>query len=508
MGGAEERASQLGEAFERASLRGSIVERTSGLSDAVDKTSELLGGRAAVTYNTPDDWAEEALPWLAASPPSQMNLKIMYSMEFGQEAQSAKRAFERTNYLRDMIGAERISTTSDNIFDRCRVVKPGTSREELLQRTHSEGMWPRGRKGKPDFGLGLAAAEEDEDTGMSRTGGWDERVKRAALARTVPQIRFSETDQQVVRMLTRRKAHSVCGDSSTEDRVKKRIPKFQKHKGWRGTSVFLGSASGQEVADTEKTVRVHTFFQTVFLLALLVVVVCWYVSSRTWDTRRGVNPRTSCLLGSDEWKRSWVSRVGNSLWVLCTGGLVSMHVVPRSALNLEPVSPRTGRSAADPNLAPQIWEDRRDELEYLDLALRVDTSQSGEDHETPLSTPRIIRSMTTPLSTPSKTSPRSGSSRTTTPRGSPPRPNPHRKPIIPKKQPDQFDRARASINRFRGRSKQPKLGLPEKLLYLKDQDLAAATEVFERKVALWKELQERLLGRKRADKNFAVSKQF
>ena len=41
-------------------------------------------------------------------------------------------------------------------------------------------------------------------------------------------------------------------------------------------SLRLGVHVGQEVADTEKTLRIHTFFQTVFLLAQLVVV-CWYM---------------------------------------------------------------------------------------------------------------------------------------------------------------------------------------------------------------------------------------
>ena len=60
-----------------------------------------------------------------------------------------------------------------------------------------------------------------------------------------------------------------------------------------GESVYY---TGQGVADTpEKTLRVHT----VFLLALLVVL-CWYVSSRTRDTHRGAYPQNSCLLGS-EW---------------------------------------------------------------------------------------------------------------------------------------------------------------------------------------------------------------
>ena len=46
--------------------------------------------------------------------------------------------------------------------------------------------------------------------------------------------------------------------------------------------VIVDVPIGQDVADTEKTLRIHTFFQTVFLLALLVVVtttptdnVCW-----------------------------------------------------------------------------------------------------------------------------------------------------------------------------------------------------------------------------------------
>ena len=42
---------------------------------------------------------------------------------------------------------------------------------------------------------------------------------------------------------------------------------------------------GQEVADTEKTPSESTqnFFLLIFLLTLLVVV-CWFVSSRTWDS--------------------------------------------------------------------------------------------------------------------------------------------------------------------------------------------------------------------------------
>ena len=74
---------------------------------------------------------------------------------------------------------------------------------------------------------------------------------------------------------------------------------------------------GQEVGDTEKTLSESTqnFRRSCFLPC------CWYVSSRTWDTRRGVYPQNICLLGS-EWKASWVSRQGNSLWVL--GGWIRL----------------------------------------------------------------------------------------------------------------------------------------------------------------------------------------
>ena len=55
-----------------------------------------------------------------------------------------------------------------------------------------------------------------------------------------------------------------------------------------GSDTWVESTVGREVDDTEKALKIHTefFILTVFLLALLVVV-CWYVSSRTWDTHRG-----------------------------------------------------------------------------------------------------------------------------------------------------------------------------------------------------------------------------
>ena len=62
--------------------------------------------------------------------------------------------------------------------------------------------------------------------------------------------------------------------------------------GPRGAALKAAFLPGQGVADTERTLRIHTefFSLTVFLLALLVVGLLRYayVSSRTWeDTRRG-----------------------------------------------------------------------------------------------------------------------------------------------------------------------------------------------------------------------------
>ena len=72
---------------------------------------------------------------------------------------------------------------------------------------------------------------------------------------------------------------------------------------------------------TKEPQNPHRIFVVRVSLLAQLVVVCWFVSSRTWDTRRGVYPHNSCLLGS-EWKTSWVSRQGNSLWVL--GGQIRL----------------------------------------------------------------------------------------------------------------------------------------------------------------------------------------
>ena len=75
-----------------------------------------------------------------------------------------------------------------------------------------------------------------------------------------------------------------------------------------------------EVADTEKSLRIHTFFQTGFLLALLVVGLLRYVSSRTWDHAR-------------RWARRMVDVMGEQAEKFFVGvlhgGLVSMHDAPR-----------------------------------------------------------------------------------------------------------------------------------------------------------------------------------
>ena len=93
------------------------------------------------------------------------------------------------------------------------------------------------------------------------------------------------------------------------------------------------SLVGQEVADTEKSLRIHTefFILTVFLLSLLVVV-CWFVSSRTWDTRRGIYPRNSCLVLDNGVEDVMGEQAGKFFVDVLHGGLVSMHVVPRYRL--------------------------------------------------------------------------------------------------------------------------------------------------------------------------------
>ena len=49
----------------------------------------------------------------------------------------------------------------------------------------------------------------------------------------------------------------------------------------------------------------HRIFVVRVSLLTQLVVVCWrYVSSRTWDTRRGVYPPNRCVMGTTEWKRA------------------------------------------------------------------------------------------------------------------------------------------------------------------------------------------------------------
>ena len=62
------------------------------------------------------------------------------------------------------------------------------------------------------------------------------------------------------------------------------IPAATEHDAKCVIPCASGYSVGREVDDTEKTLRIHTFFQTVFLLALVLVVGFFpYVSSRPWD---------------------------------------------------------------------------------------------------------------------------------------------------------------------------------------------------------------------------------
>ena len=88
------------------------------------------------------------------------------------------------------------------------------------------------------------------------------------------------------------------------------------------------SQAGQGVADTEKSFRIHTFILTVFFLALLVVGLLRYVSSRTWDTTRRERELIYKFSGQGMEDVMCMSRQINSLWIL-GGGFVSIHVVPR-----------------------------------------------------------------------------------------------------------------------------------------------------------------------------------
>ena len=92
-------------------MRGSAAQAkgaaASDISSNVDRTSELLGGKTKYTYVTPQEWAGEALPWLTAEPPRVQQLRVMYSMEFAEDAKEAKREWRRDNMHRDMAGAEK-----------------------------------------------------------------------------------------------------------------------------------------------------------------------------------------------------------------------------------------------------------------------------------------------------------------------------------------------------------------------------------------------------------------
>ena len=63
---------------------------------------------------------------------------------------------------------------------------------------------------------------------------------------------------------------------------------------------FLG---GKWAIQQKRASESTHFFSKNFLLALLLLV-CWYVSSRTWDTRRGVYPQNLSTMGTTEWKRA------------------------------------------------------------------------------------------------------------------------------------------------------------------------------------------------------------
>ena len=80
----------------------------------------------------------------------------------------------------------------------------------------------------------------------------------------------------------------------------------------------------QEKRPSEST---ENFRRSGFVSWFVIVVVCWYVSSRTWDTRRGRELMFKIVIF---WARQdrhvmSMSRQGNSLWVFCIVGFVSMH---------------------------------------------------------------------------------------------------------------------------------------------------------------------------------------
>ena len=149
-------------------------------------------------------------------------------------------------------------------------------------------------------------------TTTTPAGGEEEEKKRGTKA---PLPIGTVTKEISKSAAVRKPKRAVMVNDSAE--ANKTAEEFDKdalalrHGHWHGAGrgkICLG----REWSTSQKALLKHRIFTVWVFHVARFVLVCWYVSSRTWDTRRGVYPRNSCLLGS-EWETSWVSRQINSL---------------------------------------------------------------------------------------------------------------------------------------------------------------------------------------------------